>query len=306
MAGQQAADQADGTGPAWLQDRAGQIDARRARRENFPVASRLLATTTRHDLLAVYTLARLIDDAGDEAPGNRLALLDFLDDDLRRLAGGPATPTLGPVRALLPAVRERGLPVGPFHDLVSANRMDQQVSRYADLDALRGYCRLSAEPVGRLVLAVWGLADARRTALSDDICTGLQIAEHLQDVGEDLNAGRIYLPRDAMAAHGVTEPLLAVLADSPGGAPAADRARVAALLADLAGQARGLLLAGTPLVGLVPGPARVAVAGFVAGGLAALDAVLGAADTAVRTTPRPRKRRVLLHTTSILVTRRTG
>ena len=271
----------------WLNARIAALDAARAKRENFPVASRLLRAERRRQLLDVYVLARLIDDVGDEAPGDRLALLDLIDTDLDEVAGG--RPSLAPVAAIVPLVRERGVPVQPFRDLVAANRMDQQVTRYADMAALRGYCRLSAEPVGRLVLALWDLGDERRTALSDDVCTGLQIAEHLQDVGEDLAAGRIYLPEDAMARHRVTPELLAAASDPAHRLTASERARIESLLA-----------AGTPLTRLVPGVLRVAIAGFTAGGLAALDAVRAAGADAVHVTPRPRKHRVLWHTARTL------
>jgi squalene synthase HpnC len=282
----------------WLDARIAALDAARAKRENFPVASRLLRAERRRQLLDVYVLARLIDDVGDEAPGDRLALLDLIDTDLDEVAGG--RPSLAPVAAIVPLVRERGVPVQPFRDLVAANRMDQQVTRYADMAALRGYCRLSAEPVGRLVLALWDLGDERRTALSDDVCTGLQIAEHLQDVGEDLAAGRIYLPEDAMARHRVTPELLAAASDPAHRLTASERARIESLLADLAERARMLLAAGTPLTRLVPGVLRVAIAGFTAGGLAALDAVRAAGADAVHVTPKPRKHRVLWHTARTL------
>jgi squalene synthase HpnC len=290
--------QPDKVSPAdreWLETRITELDAARAKRENFPVASRLLRAQRRRDLLDVYVLARLIDDVGDEAPGDRMALLDLIDDDLTLVAAG--RPALAPVAALVPVARDRGLPVRPFHDLVAANRMDQQVTRYADVAALRSYCRLSAEPVGRLVLALWDLDDERRVALSDDVCTGLQIAEHLQDVGEDLAAGRIYLPQDALARHGVTAELLA---RSSAQLSAAERARVESLLAEVAERARILLAAGPPLARLIPGAARVAIAGFTAGGLAALDAVRAAGADAVHVTPRPRKSRVLWHTVRTL------
>jgi squalene synthase HpnC len=280
----------------WLDTRIAELDATRARRENFPVASRLLRAQRRRDLFDVYVLARLIDDVGDEAPGNRLALLDLIDDDLTLVAAG--RPRLAPVAALVPVARDRGLSMRPFHDLVAANRMDQQVTRYADFAALRGYCRLSAEPVGRLVLALWDLDDERRVALSDDVCTGLQIAEHLQDVGEDLTAGRIYLPQDSLARHGVTAE---VLARPSAQLSAAERAHIESLLADVAGRAHILLAAGPPLARRIPGAARVAIAGFTAGGLAALDAVRAAGADAVHVTPGPRKRRVLWHTVRTLV-----
>jgi squalene synthase HpnC len=280
---------------AWLAARVATLTARRARQENFPVASRLLSASTRRDLLDIYVLARLIDDVGDEAPGDRLALLDIVDTDIQRLADGASS--LAPVAALAAAVRERGLPLQPFHDLVQANRMDQKVTEYADRPALRGYCRLSAEPVGRLVLSVWGLAEGTRLGLSDDVCTGLQIAEHLQDVGEDLDAGRIYLPQDAMARHGVTPAMLA----APSAAlTASERDRIEGLYRELTAEARCLLSAAAPLSKLVPGVARVAVAGFAAGGFAALDAVGRAGASAVRVTPRPKKHRVVWHTVRLL------
>src|ERR1700754_868830 len=103
----------------WLRRRSASRGAGRARKETFPVASRLLRATTRRDLLDIYVLARLIDDVGDEAPGDRTALLDLLDADISRLALGD--PTLAPVAALVPAVRQRNLPVNAFHDLVAAN-----------------------------------------------------------------------------------------------------------------------------------------------------------------------------------------
>ncbi len=275
----------------WLSSRIATLTARRAQQENFPVASRLLRATTRQDLLDIYIVARLIDDVGDEAPGDRLALLDVVDADLRRLPAGD--PELAPVAALVTAVRERGLPTRPFHDLVDANRMDQTVTRYADLEALRGYCTLSANPVGRLVLAVGGLDDERRCVRSDAVCTGLQITEHLQDVAEDLRAGRIYLPQDAMARHRVTD---TELARPTADLTPAQRTAVAALLGELAGVARGLLAEARPLAATLPGSLRIAVAGFGAGGEAALDAVVAAGAAAVHTTPRPVRHRLLLHT----------
>jgi squalene synthase HpnC len=287
-------------GMVWLSERAEHVDAQRSRRENFPVASRLLTATTRRDLLACYTIARLIDDVGDEEPGDRLALLDYIDDDLTRVTAGK--PVLAPLRSLIDPVRSRGLPLAPFHDLVEANRMDQRVTSYADLAALRAYCRLSAEPVGLLVLSLWDLADDQRIELSNDVCTGLQIAEHLQDVGEDLAAGRVYLPEDTLAAHGVSVDMLTSLVD--GGLSPQGRAHVTGVLTVVAGQARGLLNDGAALIGLVKGTPRVAVAGFVAGGLAALDAVGRAGADAVTVTPKPRRRTVIWRTVDLLLRHR--
>jgi phytoene/squalene synthetase len=131
------------------------------------------------------------------------------------------------------------------------------------------------------VLHLLGLATPERLAWSDSVCAGLQIAEHLQDIGEDLAAGRVYLPASSMAVFDVDRSLLARV----GTASVAERGRVAALLAGEADWARSLL--DTPLVPTVPGRARLAVAGFVAGGRAALDAVLAAGPDAVHLTPRP-------------------
>jgi squalene synthase HpnC len=267
------------------------------------VASRLLPATLRADLGALYGVARLIDEAGDSAPtGDRLVILDLLDADIGRLEAG--TPRLPVLRDLLPAVRERRMSPAPLHDLVEANRQDQSISRYATFADLHAYCRLSADPVGRLVLDVLGLATPRRVRQSDQICTALQIAEHLQDVGEDLLAGRVYLPQDSLARFGVGEATLAALADPVQAprVPAADRARVSALLAAEADRARGLLQTGATLIGQIPGRARIAVAGFVAGGAAALDAVTAAGSNAVTRTPRPRPQRLLRHLATGLAT----
>lgn len=253
--------------------------ARRARTENFPVASVLFSRALRPKIAAVYAVARLIDEAGDTAPGDRPAILDLVEAELRRLpaADVPVLETLAPL------VRD-GLAVEPFVDLVAANRQDQAVSRYATRTELRDYCRLSAEPVGRIVLDLLGLATPERVAWSDDICAGLQITEHLQDVGEDLAAGRVYLPAEDLDRHGVDAALLGRVAG--GTAPEAERARVTALLAGEVVWARSLLDAGRPLVRTIPGRSRLAVAGFVAGGHAALDAVLAAGADAVGVTPR--------------------
>ncbi|MGH3744908.1 MAG: squalene synthase HpnC [Mycobacteriales bacterium] len=272
----------------WLHAADVRAAARRARLENFPVASVLFSRSLRPRIAAVYAVARLIDEAGDTAPGDRLAVLDLLDAELRRLPEADV-PVL---QGLSPLVRE-GLAVEPFLDLVAANRVDQRVSRYATRADLRDYCRLSAEPVGRIVLDLLGLATAERVAWSDDICAGLQVAEHLQDVGEDLAAGRIYLPAEDLDRHGVDAAVLGRVVD--GTAPSGEQARVVALLAGEVAWARSLLEAGRPLVRTVPGRARLAVAGFVAGGHAALDAVLAAGADAVHVTPRGSRAALVRH-----------
>ncbi len=234
-----------------------------ATRENFRVASRLLPRAQRAHLLALYGFARLVDDIGDEARGDRLALLDWVDAELDAIDAGtdPAHPLM---RALARTVGACAIPRDPLDRLVAANRQDQAVTRYADFDALLRYCDLSAAPVGELVLHVFGRATPDRIALSDRICAGLQITEHLQDVAEDLAAGRVYLPQADLAACGCPEDDLRASAPSPA---------FRAVMALEAGRARQLLGEGMPLVRRVPARPAFAVAGFVAGGRAALGAL---------------------------------
>jgi squalene synthase HpnC len=230
--------------------------------ENFPVASRLLPKAQRAHLLAVYGFARLADDIGDEADGDRLALLDWLDAELTRAVAGRAThPVL--VR-LAPTIRACALPLDPFRRLVEANRRDQAVTRYETLAELYGYCELSANPVGELVLRIFDVHTPQRQAWSDQVCTGLQVVEHLQDVGEDALAGRIYLPAAERARHGCR--------DDDVRAPTASPALRATVL-ELADRTRPLLDAGVPLTASLHGRIRVAIAAFAAGGHAVLDAI---------------------------------
>src|SRR5262249_36593560 len=184
----------------------------KAANENFPVALRLLPRRHRQHLSAVYGFARSADDMGDEAPPReRLRLLDELEADVLRLYAGPGAeaPRLGVIQALAPAVAQCAIPAPPFLALSRATRQDQVVPRYQPFDELLAYCRLSANPVGRIVLHVFGAATPRRAELSDRVCTALQLAEHWQDVAEDLGAGRIYLPGKDLAGYGVTEADLA-------------------------------------------------------------------------------------------------
>jgi squalene synthase HpnC len=234
----------------------------RAENENFPVASRLLPRRIRSHLLAIYGFARLADELGDSAPGDRLAALDWLAEDLERaFQGRPEHPLL--IR-LAPTLRECSLPREPFERLIEANRVDQGVSEYRTWTQLRGYCALSADPVGELVLGVLGMATPARIALSDSICTALQLAEHCQDVAEDRARGRVYLPAEDLARFGCTT---ADLAGDHAGEPLRN------VLAFEVARARGLLAKGTPLLDDLSGHGRLAVAAFVAGGRAALSAI---------------------------------
>ncbi|MGA5521116.1 squalene synthase HpnC [Streptomyces pseudogriseolus] len=268
----------------------------KAAAENFPVAPFFLPRAWRDDLMAVYGFARLVDDIGDgdlapggadaralgvpdDEAGDRLALLDALEADLHRVfdPAGPS-PRHPLLRRLEPTVRRRALTPAPFLGLIAANRQDQLVTRYETYDDLLAYCELSANPVGRLVLAVTGTATPERVRRSDAICTALQIVEHLQDVAEDLGRDRIYLPAADMKRFHVREADLA--------APTAG-ASVRALVAFQTQRALDLLDEGAPLVGSVRGRLRLLLAGFVAGGRAAVRAIAAADYDVLPGPPKP-------------------
>jgi squalene synthase HpnC len=252
----------------WAQDdEAVRTDAMASRSagENFPVALRMLPAARRRHLMAIYGFARITDDIGDEAPpAERAALLDELEADLGELKAGKAR--LPVIRALEPTICGLGVPEQLFIDIISANRQDQIISRYETFADLAGYCRLSANPIGRMVLYVFGEFSERRAELSDRVCTALQLAEHWQDVAEDYRAGRIYLPGADLREYGVAEADLAAPAASP---------RLLGLMTFETRRAGELLDSGAPLVGTLRGTARLAVGGYVAGGRAALDSIAG-------------------------------
>lgn len=271
----------------------------KAAHENFPVAPFFLPKAWRNDLMAVYGFARLVDDIGDGdlAPGgtdarllgvspeeaeDRLLLLDAFEADLNRVFD--ATPHHPILRRLQPVVRRRSLTPEPFLGLIAANRQDQLVKRYETYDDLLAYCELSANPVGRLVLAVTGTSTPERIRHSDSICTALQIVEHLQDVAEDLGRDRIYLPAADMKRFHVQETDLATKTAS---------ASVRALVAYEAQRARDLLNEGAPLVGSVHGRLKLLLAGFVAGGRAAIRAIAAAEYDVLPGPPKPGKVQLL-------------
>jgi squalene synthase HpnC len=234
----------------------------RAGTENFPVASRLLGEPACSHLLAIYGFARLVDELGDAHAGDRLAALDWVQGELDRAYDGTAEHPL--MAALAGTVAACRLPREPFGRLIEANRVDQRVARYESFAELRAYCALSADPVGELVLGVFGVATPERVALSDAVCTALQLAEHWQDIGEDRARGRVYLPAEDMRAFGVSEADLDAAHAS---------SRLRALLAFEVQRARSLLISGAPLLGTLSGRQRLAVAGFMGGGWAALGAI---------------------------------
>ncbi|MFF4242932.1 squalene synthase HpnC [Streptomyces sp. NPDC001822] len=277
--------------------------------ENFPVAPFFLPRAWRDDLMAVYGFARLVDDIGDGdlPPGgadarllgldsaqqaDRPAMLDALEADLNRVfasvGDGPRHPLM---RALRPTVRRCALTPEPFLGLVEANRQDQKVRRYGTYGELLAYCELSANPVGRLVLQITGTASPERIRRSDAVCTALQIAEHIQDVAEDLGRDRVYLPAEDMAHFHVGESELA--------APSAGAA-VRSLIAFEAERAGHLLDEGIPLVGSVHGRLRLLLAGFVGGGRAALGAVSAAGFDVLPGPPKPTAPRLLREVGAVL------
>jgi squalene synthase HpnC len=257
--------------------------------ENFPVALRILPERYRRHLTALYGFARLTDDLGDEAreagqadADLRLRLLGELTADVDRIYDGrePRSPVM---QKMAVTVTECQVPAQPLYDLIQANRQDQQVTRYATFTDLARYCELSANPVGQVVLYIFGAATEARLELSDSICTALQLAEHWQDVAEDLGHGRIYLPAEDLERFGISEADLA----EPSASPA-----VRDLMRFETDRARGLLDRGAPLVGTLRGAARLAVAGYLAGGRAALAAIAAQRYDVLTATARPRKPRM--------------
>jgi len=250
------------------------------RAENFPVALRVLPARLRSDLHAVYAVARTIDDLGDCAAGDRTAALRDFRTDLHRIWAGsvPRRPVL---RALVPAVQTCGLSSEPFDRLIEAGLTDQRVSRYQTFDELLGYCRLSAEPVGRLVLDVFGQNSPAATEFSDRVSVGLGLLDIWQDIGEDRRAGRVYLPAEDLAEFGVGETDL----DAPRAGPA-----LKALMAFETRRAASLLESGVPLLNRVRGWARIAIAGYIAGGRATVAALRRNDFDVLGTAPRARRR----------------
>lgn len=232
--------------------------AARAAGENFPVVSFLAPRAARPHLRAIYGFARLVDNLGDEAEGDRNALLDELE---RELDGPPTTEIMGRVHATIEA---RRLPREPFARLIEANRIDQVKMRYETWDEVREYCTYSADPVGRLVLGVYGRAgEADLVAMSDSVCTGLQLVNFVQDPPRDLALGRVYLPQESLRRFGVRDEELA--------GPLTER--VAALLRFEGERARRLLEAGLPLARALGGRPGMSVGLYARGGLAALAAL---------------------------------
>lgn len=206
--------------------------------ENFTVISWFVPSRLRPALAAIYAYCRGVDDLGDEWQGDRLAALDWWTEELdRAYRGHPTHPVFV---ALSDVLRQHPLPREEFEKLVEANRRDQVVTRYETIEDLYDYCRHSADPVGRLVLSLFGYHDPERKRLSDHICTALQLVNFLQDLGPDLARGRLYLPMQDLRRFGVDPD--ALLAGRP-----IDESRLAQAVAFEASRAQALFAAGAGL-----------------------------------------------------------
>ena len=231
--------------------------------ENFPVASWLMPARLRPAVRAIYRFARTADDIADEGDATAeqrlegLAAMHAVLDAIKRGADG-GWPDLAA------AVRRHALPLAPLRDLLSAFAQDVTVRRYADYEALFGYCRRSADPVGRLLLALYGIDEPQALRWSDSICTGLQLANFWQDVAVDWSKGRVYLPQSELARFGLTDADVAAGGRHP---------QWPALMRAQTDVARRLLQAGAPLARRLPGRIGWELRLVVQGGLRILERI---------------------------------
>ncbi len=232
--------------------------------ENFHVVTFLLPKRLHQDFYNVYSFCRWADDLGDEFADvqESLRLLEWWQGELDALYEGK---TRHPVFvALQDTVSRHNLPKEPFSDLIRAFVQDQRVTRYQNFEELFGYCRCSANPVGRLVLALWGYTDAERQALSDATCTALQLTNFWQDVTVDWEKGRLYMPLDLLKQHGVTVEQIASRRATP---------EFRAALKEAVGVARELFRKGLPLVQRVDRRLALDLDLFSRGGMRVLDKI---------------------------------
>jgi squalene synthase HpnC len=232
--------------------------------ENFTVVSFLLPGDLRQHLYNIYAYCRWADDLADESdsPERSLRLLDWWEQQLRECYGGQATHPV--FMALGDTIRQFSIPIEPPVDLLVAFRQDQRQNRYESLDKVLEYCRYSANPVGRLVLYLARCHDPKRAVRADAICTGLQLANFLQDVALDWDRGRIYLPRTQLQQFGYDEAMFARRECNE-----AFRRLMEAAIAE----AEGFLRRGIPLVTMMPEELRLDVALFIHGGLEILGKI---------------------------------
>ena len=238
------------------------IAAARSHYENFTVASRFMPKELLPHVSAIYAYCRGVDDLGDEAEGDRLALLDAWAAEFETCyTGEPEKPRL---RALQHTIREFDLEPEPFRNLIAANRVDQTQHRYETFDDVLDYCRHSANPVGRLYLALLGHRDAERVALSDATCTALQLANFWQDVRRDYAMDRIYIPLEDLRHYGYSEDELAAGECTPA---------FRDLMAFQIARTRRCFEEGLPLVHMLKGMPRLHAKLFSLGGMRVLDAI---------------------------------
>ncbi len=232
--------------------------------ENFPVASLLVPARLRAAVGVIYRFARSADDfadEGDATPAERLASLDAYRAELDRVASEkpPETALFAGVAGI---VRDHKLPLTPFYDLLSAFSQDVVKARYASFEELLGYCSRSANPVGRLMLHLFGAADAPNLVRSDAICSALQLINFWQDVAIDWKKDRVYLPLDEMAHFRVTEAHI-----EQGQNDAAWRE----LITFQMDRSRSMMLSGAPLGRALEGRFGLEIRVTIKGGLAILD-----------------------------------
>ena len=230
--------------------------------ENFTVVSRLVPRRMRQPLYNLYAYCRTVDDIGDEAPGDRVLLLDRFEGELAAAyEGRPHHPVLV---ALQGTIERFGMPRDLFLRLITANRIDQETNRYQTFTELVHYCEHSATPVGKLFLILFGYHDDELLALSDSTCIALQLTNFWQDVKRDYEQGRIYLPLDEMKEYDVSEADLSA-------ARANDQFK--SLMRFQVERTRRYFRDGLPLIDRVHGSLRVDIALFSRGGLAILDKI---------------------------------
>ena len=237
--------------------------------ENFPVASFLCPPALRPAITAIYWFARTSDDLADEGdalPAERLADLAAYRADLQACVAGKPVSNRWPqvFNHLQPVIAQFALPIDLLTDLLSAFEQDVLKTRYTSQTELLDYCRRSANPVGRLLLHLYKVTDAESLAQSDCICTALQLINFWQDLGVDITRGRIYLPLDSFAQHGVDEAQLLRLEVNPS---------TTALVAANVAWAKALMLRGSPLVKKLPGRAGWELRLVVQGGLRIVEKI---------------------------------
>ncbi|MEX0763393.1 MAG: squalene synthase HpnC [Dehalococcoidia bacterium] len=230
--------------------------------ENFSLGTRLLPRDLRRHFYAIYAFCRGVDDLGDEIEGDRLASLNEWERQLRLSYDG--TPDHPYFLALRDTISQFDIPREPFLKLIEANRRDQAMKRHPDYRELLDYCDHSANPVGRIVLYLFGHRAPELHALSDHTCTALQLANFWQDVARDYAIGRIYIPLADMASYGVDEGAIA-------SGQATEEFR--RLMKFQVGRTKEMFRRGYELVDMVIRPARIDLALFTAGGLAVLRAI---------------------------------